>query len=216
MTLNKEDYLKCIYEIGTHAEKITNKEIAAQMQVSPPAVTEMIKKLISEKLILKDKTKGYLLTNLGLHLVSELYRKHRLIEYFLVHNLQYTTTDQIHEEAEVLEHTVSELFVERLEKMMDYPETCPHGGTIPTKGELLVEKYQLTLEQAADSGIYRLARVHDEFELLTYLEKHDFHLGDTLILEQYDPYTQLYALKVNGKELQINSVIAQQLYVEKI
>ena len=99
---------------------------------------------------------------------------------------------------------------------MDYPETCPHGGTIPTKGELLVEKYQLTLEQAADSGIYRLARVHDEFELLTYLEKHDFHLGDTLILEQYDPYTQLYALKVNGKELQINSVIAQQLYVEKI
>ena len=186
------------------------------MQVSPPAVTEMIKKLISEKLILKDKTKGYLLTNLGLHLVSELYRKHRLIEYFLVHNLQYTTTDQIDEEAEVLEHTVSELFVERLEKMMDYPETCPHGGTIPTKGELLVEKYQLTLEQAADPGIYRLARVHDEFELLTYLEKHDFHLGDTLILEQYDPYTQLYALKVNGKELQINSVIAQQLYVEKI
>ena len=100
--------------------------------------------------------------------------------------------------------------------MMDYPETCPHGGTIPTKGALLVEKYQLTLEQAADPGIYRLARVHDEFELLTYLEKHDFHLGDTLILEQYDPYTQLYALKVNGKELQINSVIAQQLYVEKI
>lgn len=215
MTPNKEDYLKCIYEIGTHTQKITNKEIAAQMQVSPPAVTEMIKKMTVEKLIVKDKTNGYLLTDLGLHLVSELYRKHRLIEAFLVHDLGYTT-DQIHEEAEVLEHTVSELFVERLEKMLGYPETCPHGGTIPAKGELLVEKYQLTLDQVENTGIYRLARVHDEFELLKYLEKHNLHLGDTLILEQYDPYAQLYALKVNGKELQVNSVIAQQLYVEKI
>ena len=126
------------------------------------------------------------------------------------------TTDQIHEEAEVLEHTVSELFVERLEKMLSYPETCPHGGTIPAKGKLLVEKYQLTLDRVENTGIYRLARVHDEFELLKYLEKHNLHLGDTLILEQYDPYAQLYALKVNGKELQVNSVIAQQLYVEKI
>ena len=215
MTPNKEDYLKCIYEIGTHSQKITNKEIAAQMQVSPPAVTEMIKKMTAEKLIVKDKTNGYLLTDLGLHLVSELYRKHRLIEAFLVHDLGYTT-DQIHEEAEVLEHTVSELFVERLEKMLNFPETCPHGGTIPAKGELLVEKYQLTLNQVENAGTYRLARVHDEFELLKYLEKHDLHLGDTLILEQYDPYAQLYALKVNGKELQVNSVIAQQLYVEKI
>ena len=215
MTPNKEDYLKCIYEIGTHTQKITNKEIAAQMQVSPPAVTEMIKKMTAEKLIVKDKTNGYLLTDLGLHLVSELYRKHRLIEAFLVHDLGYTT-DQIHEEAEVLEHTVSELFVERLEKMLGYPETCPHGGTIPAKGELLVEKYQLTLDQVENTGIYRLARVHDEFELLKYLEKHDLHLGDTLILEQYDPYAQLYALKVNEKELQVNSVIAQQLYVETL
>ncbi|MGQ5513715.1 metal-dependent transcriptional regulator [Streptococcus anginosus] len=215
MTPNKEDYLKCIYEIGTHTQKITNKEIAAQMQVSPPAVTEMIKKMTAEKLIVKDKTNGYLLTDLGLHLVSELYRKHRLIEAFLVHDLGYTT-DQIHEEAEVLEHTVSELFVERLEKMLGYPETCPHGGTIPAKGELLVEKYQLTLDRVENTGTYRLARVHDEFELLKYLEKHNLHLGDTLILEQYDPYAQLYALKVNGKELQVNSVIAQQLYVEKI
>ncbi|MDK7096054.1 iron dependent repressor, metal binding and dimerization domain protein, partial [Streptococcus agalactiae] len=94
------------------------------------------------------------------------------IEAFLVHDLGYTT-DQIHEEAEVLEHTVSELFVERLEKMLNFPETCPHGGTIPAKGELLVEKYQLTLDQVENAGTYRLARVHDEFELLKYLEKHD-------------------------------------------
>ena len=98
MTPNKEDYLKCIYEIGTEVEKISNKEIASRMQVSPPAVTEMIKRMISEGLLVKDKTHGYLLTDLGSQLVSDLYRKHRLIEVFLVENLEYSS-EEVHEEA---------------------------------------------------------------------------------------------------------------------
>ena len=89
----------------------------------------------------------------GLKLVSDLYRKHRLIEVFLVHHLGYTT-EEIHEEAEVLEHTVSDHFVERLDQLLDYPKACPHGGTIPAKGELLVEKHKLTLEKAKEKGDY--------------------------------------------------------------
>lgn len=72
MTPNKEDYLKCIYEIGSRHKKITNKEIAQLMQVSPPAVTEMMKKMLAEELLVKDKKAGYLLTDLGLRLVSDL------------------------------------------------------------------------------------------------------------------------------------------------
>ena len=117
MTPNKEDYLKCIYEIGTEVEKISNKEIASRMQVSPPAVTEMIKRMISEGLLVKDKSRGYLLTDLGSQLVSDLYRKHRLIEVFLLEKLDYTT-EELHEEAEVLEHTVSEHFIERLDHLL--------------------------------------------------------------------------------------------------
>ena len=130
MTPNKEDYLKCIYEIGTEVEKISNKEIASRMQVSPPAVTEMIKRMISEGLLVKDKSRGYLLTDLGSQLVSDLYRKHRLIEVFLLEKLDYTT-EEVHEEAEVLEHTVSEHFIDQLDHMLGTPKTCPHGGTIP-------------------------------------------------------------------------------------
>ena len=81
MTPNKEDYLKCIYEIGTEVDKISNKEIASRMQVSPPAVSEMIKRMVSEGLLVKDKTHGYLLTDLGSQLVSDLYRKHRSVSY---------------------------------------------------------------------------------------------------------------------------------------
>lgn len=215
MTPNKEDYLKCIYEIGTEMQKITNKEIAARMQVSPPAVTEMIKRMKSENLILKDKENGYLLTDIGLKLVSELYRKHRLIEVFLVHHLDYTS-DQIHEEAEVLEHTVSDLFVERLDKLLGFPKTCPHGGTIPAEGELLVEINNLPLAETKEAGNYLLTRVHDSFELLKYLEKHAIHIGDQLQVKQFDNFSNTFTLVSKGEDLQVSIDIAKQLYVEKI
>ena len=215
MTPNKEDYLKCIYEIGTEMQKITNKEIATRMQVSPPAVTEMIKRMKSENLILKDKENGYLLTDIGLKLVSELYRKHRLIEVFLVHHLDYTS-DQIHEEAEVLEHTVSDLFVERLDKLLGFPKTCPHGGTIPVKGELLVEINNLPLADTKKAGTYLLTRVHDSFDLLKYLEKYAIHIGDQLQVKQFDSFSNSFTLVNKGEDLQVSIDIAKQLYVEKI
>ena len=215
MTPNKEDYLKCIYEIGTDMQKITNKEIATRMQVSPPAVTEMIKRMKSENLILKDKENGYLLTDIGLKLVSELYRKHRLIEVFLVHHLDYTS-DQIHEEAEVLEHTVSDLFVERLDKLLGFPKTCPHGGTIPAKGELLVEINNLPLAETKEAGTYLLTRVHDSFDLLKYLEKYEIHIGDKLQVKQFDNFSNTFTLVNKGEDLQVSIDIAKQLYVEKI
>ena len=214
MTPNKEDYLKCIYEIGTEVEKISNKEIASRMQVSPPAVTEMIKRMISEGLLVKDKFRGYLLTDLGSQLVSDLYRKHRLIEVFLLENLDYTT-EEVHEEAEVLEHTVSEHFIDKLDHMLGNPKTCPHGGTIPPKGQLLIEAYQDRLSDVSEPGTYRLRRVQDSFELLNFLDQIQLTIGDDILFKGYDDYTGLYHLAIHGQEISINQVIAQQLYIEK-
>ena len=214
MTPNKEDYLKCIYEIGTEVEKISNKEISSRMQVSPPAVTEMIKRMISEGLLVKDKSRGYLLTDLGSQLVSDLYRKHRLIEVFLLENLDYTT-EEVHEEAEVLEHTVSEHFIDKLDHMLGNPKTCPHGGTIPPKGQLLIEAYQDRLSDVSEPGTYRLQRVQDNFELLNFLDQIQLTIGDDILFKGYDDYTGLYHLAIHGQEISINQVIAQQLYIEK-
>ena len=214
MTPNKEDYLKCIYEIGTEVEKISNKEIASRMQVSPPAVTEMIKRMISEGLLVKEKSRGYLLTDLGSQLVSDLYRKHRLIEVFLLKNLDYTT-EEVHEEAEVLEHTVSEHFIDKLDHMLGNPKTCPHGGTIPPKGQLLIEAYQDRLSDVIEPGTYRLRRVQDNFELLNFLDQIQLTIGDDILFKGYDDYTGLYHLAIYGQEISINQVIAQQLYIEK-
>ena len=213
MTPNKEDYLKCIYEIGTEIGKISNKEIANRMQVSPPAVTEMIKKLISEDFIIKDKAKGYLLTETGTINVAELYRKHRLIEVFLMNHLQYTC-DQIHQEAEILEHTVSAHFINALDRLLNYPKTCPHGGQIPKSGQLIEEIYKQTFTQELAPGNYVLRRVQDQIDLLHYLESVGLEIGTSFILEGFDSFTQLYQLNIDGKEIQLPEAIASNLYIE--
>ena len=164
---------------------------------------------------MKDKTHGYLLTDLGSQLVSDLYRKHRLIEVFLLKNLGYTT-EEVHEEAEVLEHTVSEHFIDRLDHMLGNPKTCPHGGTIPKKGERLVEAYQDRLSETTEPGLYILQRVYDTYELLKFLDQIHLQIGDTIAFQRYDDYTGLYHFVIHGQEISINQVIAQQLYIENM
>lgn len=214
MTPNKEDYLKCIYEIGIKDNKITNKEIADRLNVSPPAVTEMTKKLINDNFLIKDSKLGYKLTVLGNQLVADLYRKHRLLEVFLVNNLNYNV-DEVHEEAEVLEHTVSELFIDRLDELLNYPAICPHGGVIPKKKELIEEKYTFKLSYVKEIGEYKFVRVKDELQLLKYLESNNMKIGNSIKVTNIDEYAQVYTIKVNDKYIQISFAIAELMFVEK-
>lgn len=137
-----------------------------------------------------------------------------MIELFLLKNLDYTT-EEVHEEAEVLEHTVSDRFIDKLDQMLDTPKICPHGGTIPPKGKLLIEAYQDRLSDVSEPGTYRLRRVQDTFELLNFLEQIQLKIGDDILLKGYDDYTGLFQLQIKGQEVQINHLIAQQLYIEK-
>lgn len=212
MTPNKEDYLKCIYEIGEQESKISNKMVAEKMQVSAPAVSEMIKKMISQDWIVKEKGKGYLLTDKGQVLVANLYRKHRLIEVFLIHQLGYNA-QEVHQEAEILEHTVSDTFIDRLDETLGFPTFCPHGGTIPRNGQPLVEINHTTLNTITDLGRFRLSRIHDQFDLIQYLESHGLKINTELELTQIDTFAKTYTIQYLDKELIIPENIAKQLYV---
>ncbi|MFI3150938.1 metal-dependent transcriptional regulator [Streptococcus suis] len=214
MTPNKEDYLKVIYELGQAEQKITNKQIAEKMNFSAPAVSEMLKKMVTEELIEKDKSAGYLLSQAALEMVANLYRKHRLIEVFLVEQLGYSP-EQVHEEAEILEHTVSDHFINQLDKLLGYPQTCPHGGSIPKENQLLVERYQTRLSQLTETGSYQLVRIHDFYQLLQYLEQHELALGDQLLVTDFDQFAQTITIQYKDKELAIPTAIAQELFVEK-
>ena len=100
--------------------------------------------------------------------------------------------------------------------LLGFPITCPHGGTIPAKGELLVEINNLPLADVQEAGTYLLTRVHDSFELLKYLEKHEIHIGDQVKVKQFDNFSNTFTLVNKGEDLQVSIDIAKQLYVEKI
>lgn len=213
MTPNKEDYLKCIHEIGERQDKITNKLIAEMMAVSAPSVSEMVKKLMAENLIEKDKECGYRLTDLGQMTVSQLYRKHRLIEVFLINHLNYGRQD-IHDEAEVLEHTVTDKFIDRLDELLGFPQTCPHGGSIPRKQDRLIEKYRQLLSHTKESGHYEIVRVYDNDLLLNYMEEHQLQLGLAFQLLTYDDFGQTWTIAFDEQKLTIPRPVAEQLFVK--
>ena len=99
--------------------------------------------------------------------------------------------------------------------MLGFPKICPHGGTIPAKGELLVEVNNLPLSDIKTAGTYLLTRVHDSFELLQYLEKHAIHIGEQLQVKQFDGFSNTFTLIHNHEELQVSLEIANNSMLKK-
>lgn len=212
MTPNKEDYLKCIYELTLQKRKFNNKLIAQVMQVSAPAVTEMLKKLVNNGFIQKDAKLGFQLTQEGLLIVSDLIRKHRLIEVFLLTKLAYDN-EQVHAEAEILEHDVSDYFIDKLDAFLNYPKRCPHGSVIPKKGELIQET-SIPLSSGQVGITYSIHRFYNDERLVNYLTNLNIKQGDRVTVIENDDYAQLITLNVHDKTLPMSFMIAQQIMVE--
>ncbi|KXT77871.1 Mn-dependent transcriptional regulator MntR [Streptococcus sp. DD13] len=185
------------------------------MSVSPPAVSEMTKRMIAEGLIGKDPKKGYRITEEGSRLITDLYRKHRLIETFLAQCLDYRL-DQIHEEAEILEHTVSTLFIDRLEKLLESPTHCPHGGKIPAKGKSLVEDYTTRLSDVTEKATYQIVRIDDRKEQIHFLQQHEMAIGQQFQLTDYDPINHIWTIQLSDRFLPLPSSITQFLYITPV
>ncbi|WP_414050633.1 metal-dependent transcriptional regulator [Macrococcus animalis] len=171
----KEDYLKVLLSTGGDDHHISNKIIANKLNVKPPSVTEMMSKLQKEDLVSYTAYKGYKLTKEGLDYTLVIVQRHRLIESFLIKVLKYTW-EEVHNEAEILEHKVSDLFIEKIDQLMNYPKYCPHGGLIPRNG-VYKEHHTESLVgfNAGDKVIIK--RVEDEPSLLSILTHQDLSIG---------------------------------------
>lgn len=213
MTPHKEDYLKCINEILNQDEKVTNKLVANLMNVSAPAVTEMLRKLLADNLIQKDAISGYKLTKEGLFIVSKLIRKHRLLEVFLMNKLGYST-EEVHEEAEILEHNISDIFVDRLEKLLDYPKLCPHGSPIPPKDKLLNEKL-IPINVGLTDREYIVKKISNNQDLSLYIKKLGIKINSSLKIIEKDLVAEITKVLLADKEIILSNIIASQILVIK-
>lgn len=211
MTENKEDYLKVIYELGGATNQVNNKDICTALGVSAPSVSEMIKKLLEEGYIEYAPYKGIRLTQYGTEKAIKIIRRHRLWEVFLVEHLEYNW-DEVHDEAERLEHVTSSIFEERLEKYLNYPKTCPHGSPIPSN-DIYFNSYR-TLDSLTVGESTVVRRVSDESELLKYVVHLGLSIGDIMKVIDLAPYNGPITLRKNGDNIIIGREAANKIYVD--
>ncbi|EGP4758064.1 metal-dependent transcriptional regulator [Enterococcus faecium] len=215
MTPNREDYLKIILELGGDTTKVNNKQIVSSLDVSAASVSEMISKLVKEELVEHSPYQGVQLTASGLQKASSLIRKHRLWEVFLVEHLDYSW-NEVHDDAEVLEHVTSEHLADHLENYLNHPEHCPHGGSIPKKEEVVHEERRQTLESYPVGTKVRIARVLDEKELLDYLVTIDLNINEEYEIVDIAAYEGPITIQNDRKKIPISFKAASTIFVDKI
>ncbi len=156
------DYLKAVWEIaGLSGEAAATKDVAARLSVSPASVSNMFGRLQEMGLVDYERYQGAVLTNKGRTEALRLVRRHRLIETFLLEHLGYSW-QEVHGEAEKLEHAVSDAFTRRLAEFLGHPDHDPHGDPIPTAEGVLEPDDSLPLGQSRAGQRVRIFKVRDE------------------------------------------------------
>ncbi|MDT2596840.1 metal-dependent transcriptional regulator [Enterococcus dongliensis] len=215
MTPNREDYLKLILELGGDKEKVSNKKIVAGLSISGASVSEMINKLVKEKLVEHSPYQGVQLTPTGLEKASTLVRKHRLWEVFLVDHLGYSW-NEVHDEAEVLEHVTSSQLEQKLDNYLNHPVFCPHGGMIPQQGQTVHENDRQTLINYPEGTNVRIARVLDEKDLLDYLMDLGVNIHEEYTITSIAAYEGPITLQNEQKEVAISYKAASTIFVDAL
>ncbi|MBK8432552.1 MAG: metal-dependent transcriptional regulator [Chloroflexi bacterium] len=159
-----EDYLKTIYKLAQEESPVSTSRLAEARQVKPASVTGMIQRLDKLNLVDYQKHYGVTLTEAGEKIALEVLRHHRLLETYLIEALGFSW-DEVHEQADILEHVISEKLEERIAAVLNYPRFDPHGDPIPTKeGKMPTRETEMrNLTSAAVGSTVCVARIlHDE------------------------------------------------------
>ncbi|WJP97381.1 metal-dependent transcriptional regulator [Macrococcus bovicus] len=209
----KEDYLKVLLTQDGDSRYVSNKLLANQLKVKPPSVTEMMTKLQKDGLVDYQSYKGYMLTEQGLQHTLGIIKRHRLIESFLIEFLNYSW-DQVHSEAEVLEHKVSSLFIDRIDQLMGYPAHCPHGGIIP-RGDDYQETYQKNLLSFSEGDFLIIRRADDHPELLSFLDSKHIKINSKIQLIEHDESTSHLLIRHEDNDIKVDKNWASGIYGER-
>jgi DtxR family transcriptional regulator, Mn-dependent transcriptional regulator len=180
------DYLKAVWELAGPGVAAP-KDLASRLSVSSGSVTVMLRRLQELGLVEYERYRGASLTEEGRAEALRLVRRHRLIETFLLEHLGYPWED-VHEEAERLEHSVSDNFTERLAELLGHPGRDPHGAPIPGADGILAREDSRPLSEAAVGDRVRISRVgREDAPALTYLEDRGLVPGRLLTVEEVRP-----------------------------
>jgi DtxR family Mn-dependent transcriptional regulator len=212
-----QDYLKNIYLIiREKGGSVSTSELAKKMRVSPPTVTSMLIKLGEKKFVKYEKYKGVKLAKKGEIIALEVLRHHRLIETYLVEHLDYDWSE-VHEEADILEHHISEKMELRIANALGNPKFDPHGAPIPSADLSSIAKDETTrLGEHISGDIVVIERVRErEKEELQYLARIGMVPGKQVEVESVAPFGMVTLINENGTH-SLPKEIAMSIHVKKI
>ncbi len=209
------DYLKALWEIaGLSGEAAATKDVAARLSVSPASVSNMFGRLQEMGLVDYERYRGAVLTDRGRTEALRLIRRHRLIETFLLEHLGYSW-QEVHEEAENLEHVVSDGFTNRLAEFLGHPDHDPHGDPIPTAEGVLEPDDSLPLSQAETGQKVRIFKVSDEdSSVLDYFGERGLMPGRTLTVKEVRALDGVVTVEdAEGKVHSFGEPLARSVFV---
>jgi len=217
MTRAEENYLKALYHLSDHdRELVSTTELADRLDTKPSSATDMLQKLHEKSLVAYTKYKGAKLSAKGRLKASQIVRKHRLWEVFLVDKLDFGW-EEVHEIAEQLEHIKSTELVERLDQFLGCPTTDPHGDPIPDqKGHMVAIQKSLLADQAEDSSAILMGIKDSDAEFLTYLSQKNIKLGSCITVLDKEPFDQSMTIEIDGQIHFISKIISNNLYVQTL
>jgi DtxR family Mn-dependent transcriptional regulator len=215
-----ENYLKAIFLAETKLEEgqtlVPMGQLASALSIAPGTATTMVKALAESGLVVYEPYAGVRLSTAGEKLAALVLRRHRLIELFLV-RVMGMTWDEVHDEAEQLEHVVSDRLIERIDEMLGRPAVDPHGDPIPT-AEGQIARHQLDSLMTCPLGApVMVARVIDQdAAFLRFIERHHLKPGQLILVEGRDEVSDSVRLKgANDERITIGARAASKVLVSR-
>jgi DtxR family Mn-dependent transcriptional regulator len=210
-----QDYLKAIYMLLSRGQEASNSAIAQALGVAPASATNMVKRLAEAGLIEHVPYRGVQMTQAGQQVALEMVRHHRLIELFL-HDILDMPWDQVHVEAERLEHAISEEVEEAIARKLGYPAVDPHGDPIPDRQGRLAEAMPgIPLTELEPGCAARLARVHaQDGDRLRYLGQLGLYPGAQVAVLERAPFQGPLLVDVDGERRMLAFDLAGELSME--
>ena len=213
LTQSMENYLKAIFEIEERAEWATTSAIAERMSLAAPSVTAMVKRLAELRLVTYEPYQGAKLTRSGEMAAAEIVRHHRLIEKYLAEALG-VPWDRVHEEAEKLEHVISEDLEDRIDDALGYPTVDPHGAPIPARDGTVKRATARPLLSVNEGESVVVVEVDDrDPELLRYLGERRLFPGTGFVVIRVEPFGGSLVVRVDTQEFTVGRDAAADVRV---
>lgn len=210
-----EDYLKTIYDLAETDSPVSTSRLAQAQEAKPAYVTTTMQRLAELGLVHYKKSHGVTLTSAGNKIALETLRHHRLIELYLNQILGFGW-DEVHDQAELLEHVISEQLEERIADVLGHPTFDPHGDPIPSKDGKIVARYSEPLSKLKEGRSAVVLRVTEsrDSELLSYLAQLGIIPGAEISIVEVAPFDGPVTLQIDGSQKIIGHNIANIVEVQ--